>query len=72
MVIFRAAAPAAQLVAFKSFGGIVNLDPIGARHALALAVLAARKVCSAAIPVLFPAPQPHALLLLVVHVQACM
>ncbi|KAL3136456.1 hypothetical protein ABBQ38_005712 [Trebouxia sp. C0009 RCD-2024] len=36
-------APAAQLVAFKSFGGIVNLDPIGARHALALAVVAARK-----------------------------
>ena len=41
----RAAAPAAQLVAFKSFGGIVNLDSIGARHALALAVVAARKVC---------------------------
>ena len=39
------AAPAAQLVAFKCFGGIVNLDPIGARHALALAVIAARKVC---------------------------
>lgn len=36
-------APAAQLVAFKSFEGIVNLDPIGARHALALAVVAARK-----------------------------
>ena len=38
------AGPAAQLVAFKCFGGIVNLDPIGARHALALAVVAARKV----------------------------
>ncbi|DBA86816.1 TPA: hypothetical protein ACH3X2_005399 [Trebouxia sp. C0005] len=35
--------PAAQLVAFKCFGGIVNLDPIGARHALALTVVAARK-----------------------------
>ena len=40
------AGPAAQLVAFKCFGGIVNLDPIGARHALALAVVAARKVPS--------------------------
>ena len=38
------AGPAAQGVAFKCFGGIVNLDPIGARHALALAVVAARKV----------------------------
>ncbi len=41
------AGPAAQLVAFKCFGGIVNLDPIGARHALALTVVAARKVLSA-------------------------
>jgi len=41
------AGPAAQLVAFKCFGGIVNLDPIGARHALALTVVAARKVLPA-------------------------
>ena len=44
MRVCASAAPAAQLVAFKCFGGIVNLDPIGARHALALAVVAARKV----------------------------
>ncbi len=43
----RCAGPAAQLVAFKCFGGIVNLDPIGARHALALTVVAARKVLPA-------------------------
>ena len=48
-LVLWCAAPAAQSVAFKSFGGIVNLDPIGARHALALAVVAARKVCCTAV-----------------------
>ena len=38
------AAPAAQQVGFRAFSGITSQDPVGARHALALTVLAARKV----------------------------
>ena len=42
--------PAAQQVGFRAFGGITSQDPIGARHALALTVLAARKVMPSSKP----------------------
>ena len=42
--VVRCVGPAAQQVGFRAFGGITSQDPIGARHALALTVLAARKV----------------------------
>lgn len=44
LVVVCSAAPAAQQVGFRAFSGITSQDPVGARHALALTVLAARKV----------------------------